>query len=236
MPSPRKPSPSRSPTALTCCEVAAAFGAALVKVLERRARQFELPGGLEADGAVGAGQRDDLAAFLDRLPAELGQADQQVADAARLVPRRRAMIARADRRTSHARCRCATPRAASRRPKRSTADRRGSRSAGSRTGRCAWSLRSRPSAPRIRASIPLMVDSETYRQSPAAAIHAATAASAAVSARRMRGPRLIACALGAARIAAASSGVKPPSGPVRISAGPGAKAAAAGSPPVSSAK
>ena len=80
---------------LDLLEVAPAFGAALVQVLERRARQFELARGLEADGAVGAGQRDDLAAFLDRLPAELGQPLEQVADPAGLVPGRRAMVAQA---------------------------------------------------------------------------------------------------------------------------------------------
>ena len=74
-------------------EVPAAFGAALVEVLERRARQLELAGGLQADRAVDAGQRDDLAALFDRLPAELGQAQQEVADAARLFPGRRAMVA-----------------------------------------------------------------------------------------------------------------------------------------------
>ena len=62
---------------LDLLEVAAGLGAGLVQVLERRARQLELAGGLEADGAVGAGQGDDLAAFLDRLPAELGQASSR---------------------------------------------------------------------------------------------------------------------------------------------------------------
>ena len=77
---------------LALLEVTGRFGTGLVEVLERRARQLELARGLEADGAVGAGQRDDLAVLLDRPPAELGQAEQKVADAARLVPRRRAMI------------------------------------------------------------------------------------------------------------------------------------------------
>ena len=77
---------------LALLEVPRRLGAGLVEVLERRAGQLELAGGLEADGAVGAGQRDDLAVLLDRLPAEFGQAEQQVADAARLLPRRRAVI------------------------------------------------------------------------------------------------------------------------------------------------
>ena len=58
---------------LDLLEVAAGLGAGLVQILERRAGQFELAGGLEADRAVRPGQRDDVAAFLDRLPAELGQ-------------------------------------------------------------------------------------------------------------------------------------------------------------------
>ena len=92
MPRPRKPRPSRSPTALHCSRCRAGLGAGLVQIFERRARQLELAGGLEADVAVGAGERDDLAVLLDRLPAELGQPQQQVADAAGLVPGRRAMV------------------------------------------------------------------------------------------------------------------------------------------------
>ena len=41
---------------LALLEVAAGLGAGFVEVLERRAGQFELAGGLQADGAVGAGQ------------------------------------------------------------------------------------------------------------------------------------------------------------------------------------
>ena len=77
---------------LALLEVPGRFGTGLVEVLERRARQLELARGLEADGAVGAGQRDHLAVLLDRPPAELGQPEQKVADPARLFPRRRAMI------------------------------------------------------------------------------------------------------------------------------------------------
>src|SRR3546814_16608790 len=69
------------------------LGARLVQIVERGARKLELPGGLEADRAVGAGQRDDLARFLDRLPAEFGEARQQVADAAGLVIARCVKIA-----------------------------------------------------------------------------------------------------------------------------------------------
>ena len=67
-------------------QMAAAFGAALVQIAERRARQFELARGLEADIAVGSGQRDDLAVFLDGLPAKFGQPLKEVADPFWLVP------------------------------------------------------------------------------------------------------------------------------------------------------
>src|SRR5207253_2126895 len=61
------------------------LGAGLVKRPERRAAELELTGGLEADVAVHALQRDHLAVFEHRLPAEFGEAHQQVADAAGLV-------------------------------------------------------------------------------------------------------------------------------------------------------
>ena len=73
-------------------EVAARLGAGLVEMLALRARQLELAGGLEADRAVGAGQGDDVAALHHRLPAEVGQLGQQVADAAGLVIGGRAMV------------------------------------------------------------------------------------------------------------------------------------------------
>jgi hypothetical protein len=77
---------------LDLVEMAARLGAGLVEVLERRARQFELPGRLQADVPVLARQRDDLAAFLDRPPAIFGQRREQVADTAGLVVGGRAMI------------------------------------------------------------------------------------------------------------------------------------------------
>src|SRR4029434_3450784 len=79
-------------------------------------------------------------------------------------------------------------------------------------------------------------DSRAYRQSPALPIQRVMAASAAVAARRMRGPRLTATALRAARIIEASSGVKPPSGPIRTVAGPASIEERIGAPTVSSAK
>ena len=53
-----------------------------------------------------------------------------------------------------------------------------------------------------------------FGQSPSVAWMSASAATAAVSARRMRGPRLRRTTRGAARIAARSSSSKPPSGPI----------------------
>ena len=73
-------------------KVTSAFRAAFVKIAERRARQLQLSGRFKADRPVRAGQRDDLSAFLDRLPTELGQAEKQVANAAGLVPAWGAMI------------------------------------------------------------------------------------------------------------------------------------------------
>jgi len=64
----------------------AGLRAALVEVLKWRARQLELACRLQTDVAVDALQRDDLAVFKYRLPAELGEATQQVADTAGLVP------------------------------------------------------------------------------------------------------------------------------------------------------
>src|SRR3954454_23453519 len=72
--------------------MAARLRAGEMEMLERRTRELELPGRLEADRAVGAGQGDDLAAFLDRLPAKLGHRHQQVANAAGLVIGGRAMV------------------------------------------------------------------------------------------------------------------------------------------------
>ena len=70
-------------------QVAAGLGAGLVQVLERGARQLELAGGLQADAAVVAGERNDVGAvgggLLDRAPAVAGQVGEEVADAAGLV-------------------------------------------------------------------------------------------------------------------------------------------------------
>jgi hypothetical protein len=76
-------------------EMAAGFGAGLVQIIERRARKLELAGGLEADAAVLARKRDDVATLVDRLPAELGEPDHQRVDAAFLFIGRRAVIGEA---------------------------------------------------------------------------------------------------------------------------------------------
>src|SRR5262245_52902224 len=52
-----------------------------------------------------------------------------------------------------------------------------------------------------------------YRQSPSTAATSASAATAAVSARRMRGPSASRTTFGALRSAARSSSANPPSGP-----------------------
>ena len=55
--------------------------------------ESELAGRLEADRAILALERDDIAAFLDRLPAEAFEVLQHVANAARLVIGGRMMVA-----------------------------------------------------------------------------------------------------------------------------------------------
>src|SRR5436305_662488 len=68
------------------------LGAGLVEMLVLGAGKLELAGRLEADRAVGAGQSDDVAVLLDRLPAIFGHRHQQVADTAGLVIGGRAMV------------------------------------------------------------------------------------------------------------------------------------------------
>src|SRR3546814_10240965 len=62
-------------------QMPAGLGAGLVEVFERRAGEFELARGLEADGAVAARQRDDPPVFwaaLDhRFPAEAGERSEE---------------------------------------------------------------------------------------------------------------------------------------------------------------
>ena len=65
--------------------MARGLGAGLVQGLQRCARQLELAGRLEADGAIGTLHRDDVATLFNGLPAELTQREQQIADAAGLA-------------------------------------------------------------------------------------------------------------------------------------------------------
>ena len=75
--------------------MAAGLGAGLVEMLALGAGKLELASRLEADGAVGPFEGDDLAILLDRAPAILGHRQQEVADPARLVPGGRAVIGEA---------------------------------------------------------------------------------------------------------------------------------------------
>ena len=73
-------------------EMAARLGAGLVEMDALRAGKLELPRRLEADRAVRAGQRDDIVPLRHRRPAKFGHRHQQVANAAGLGIRGRAMI------------------------------------------------------------------------------------------------------------------------------------------------
>src|SRR5690606_25454436 len=71
-------------------QVLAGFRTDIVDVLQRGARQLELPARLQADrGGIALGvlllHGDDVAALLDRRPAEAGQTLQHGADARRAV-------------------------------------------------------------------------------------------------------------------------------------------------------
>src|SRR5206468_10572410 len=57
------------------------LGAGLMHASERRAREFELPARLQAEGGAILGQADDVLAFAYRRPAEALHAFQQLADA-----------------------------------------------------------------------------------------------------------------------------------------------------------
>ena len=56
-----------------------------MQVFQWRTGQLELACRLKADGAIFSAHGDDLAAFLDRFPAELPQVHQQIVDTAWLV-------------------------------------------------------------------------------------------------------------------------------------------------------
>ena len=84
-PQPQVADPQRIADRLDLLQMAPGFGASLVQVFQRCARQFELSRRFQADGAVGPGHGDDIAAFDDRFPAKLDKPGQQIADTARLV-------------------------------------------------------------------------------------------------------------------------------------------------------
>jgi hypothetical protein len=71
------------------------LGTGLMKVLQRSAGEFELACGFEADRAILAGKRDDLAVLEDGLPAIFGEAIEKIANAAGLFPARRPVVGRA---------------------------------------------------------------------------------------------------------------------------------------------
>ena len=228
--------PSRSPTALHCSRWRAASAQVSCRFSSGAPDSSNWPAGSRLMVPSGPDSAMTLPFSIDRLPAELGQADEQVADAAGLVPGRRAMVVGRDRRTSHARCRCAIARAASRRRRRPRADRRGSRQRASRAyRRCAASfaaalsraLQAAPALP-IYGLIIAPVAGDRHIGGERGQRGGLGAQDARAERDRHR--------VGAARIAARSSSVKPPSGPVRMVAGPGLNADAAGSPPASSAK
>jgi hypothetical protein len=63
-----------------------------MQVFKRGTRQFQLPCGFKADGAIGAGHGDNLAVFVYGFPAKFGHGHQQIANTAWLVIRRLGMI------------------------------------------------------------------------------------------------------------------------------------------------
>ena len=108
-PRPSKPRPSSSATSFTSSRCSCVSSAGLVERLERRARELELAAGLQRELSAPRGQRDDVAAFDHRLPAEARHALSRAPMPS--GPHRAAAAASARRsRTSRARCRCATPR------------------------------------------------------------------------------------------------------------------------------
>ena len=185
---------------LALVRVPSRLGAGLVQVLERRAAQFELAGRLEADGAVRRRQRDDVAASSTGSqpypvrPVRGRGSRPARRSSARVVGEAidEFLVLGAD---------APVGRAASPRPRRPT-----SRSARLSIGRVVsvrvvrWR--------RLRASRQRRQHFRAYgRQKLSASrrrppCRAASAARAAVSARRIRGPSEIATRFGAARISA----------------------------------
>jgi hypothetical protein len=89
------------------------FVAGLVDRLQRCARQLQLPAGLEADIRAVLLEADDVVAFEDRATSRNAAAAPPASRARSVRPRRAAASAcRGNSRTSRARSRCASPRAA----------------------------------------------------------------------------------------------------------------------------
>ena len=151
-------------------------------------------------------QGDDVVALHDRLPAEAVRSGLPAARECRAGPHReRAAACRCGRRTSRARCRCASarvgfaPAAIQAIEVVARAHGRGRRAvlAGGHRGYLSRSLRRRRSPPWHGGGLLLVYKprprtsharSASQRQSPSTAFTRARAATAAVSARRMRGP------------------------------------------------
>ena len=77
---------------LDLIQVAAGFGACLVQVFQRCARQFKLACRFKADRSIRALHGDDGAVFLNRFPTELVQCQQEIAYTASFTIRRGMMI------------------------------------------------------------------------------------------------------------------------------------------------
>src|SRR6185437_9035334 len=198
------------------------FAAGLVQVLDRRARQLELAAGLERDGAAAAvAEADQIAGIEHRLPAEAGEPLQQGADAigtiighgrAVVQPEDELLVLRAD-----APCRARL--GAGRQIVDELAPVAERRAAGGRWRRHGAGAGSPDS---LEASFDQRGSTLRFAcQSPTSAWKAASAASAAVSARSTRGPKLTAQTNGSFFRASSSVWVNPPSGPVSTAQGPG---------------
>ena len=70
---------------LYLCEMATGFGASLVQIFERRARQFELACRFQTYRAIHPAHRDNFSVFQHGFPTELGQCHQQIADTAGFI-------------------------------------------------------------------------------------------------------------------------------------------------------
>ena len=212
------------------------LAAGLVDGVERRPGQFELAARLQRDGAKAdrIGQADDAAVIVDRMPAEQAfHRLEQPADAARALVGHRRMVVEVE--AEFLVLGADAPlvlrlRARFERLHQLVAgfDRRRVRdvachSTGFRKGL------ERERTRQIRAVRAWRKPAQcgaggAFRQSPSAAWTRASAATAAVSARRIRGPSGSAVTNGRERRIWRSSAEKPPSGPISTASGDGASA------------